>query len=129
MNDLVQDELKKVLSEWHTGKQVQGIALGHSVREVEVDGVRTHEHHVFRQKKTYAFVFDLIEANLEDLPLVDFAMFDAIADEKAKEFGLSAEERGAGVSLAWAALRRGWSRALSGFPDGHEITLKQETQA
>ena len=129
MNDLVQDELKKVLAEWHTGKQVQAIALGHSVREVEVDGVRTHEHHVFRQKKTYAFVFDLIEANLEDLPLVDFAMFDAIADEKAKEFGLSAEERGAGVSLAWAALRRGWSRALSGFPEGHEITLKQEAQA
>jgi hypothetical protein len=129
MNDLVQDELKKVLRDWHAGEKVQAIALGHSVREIEVAGERTHEHHVFRQKKTYAFVFGLIEANLEDLPLVDFTMFDAIADEKAKEFGLSVEERGAGVSLAWTALRRGWSRAIGGFPEGHEITLKQESQA
>lgn len=129
MNDLIQDELKKVLNDWHSGEQVRSIALGHTVREVEVDGMRAHEHHIFRQKKTHEFVFALIEANLEDLPLIDFGMFDAIADEKAKELGLSAEERGAGVSLAWAALRRGWSRAIGGFPEGHEITLKQETHA
>lgn len=129
MNDLVQDELKAVLAKWHSGEAVNAIALGHAQREVEVAGERTLEHHVFRQKKTYAFVFDLIEANLEDLPLVDFGMFDAIADEKAKQFGLSLEERGAGVSLAWAALRRGWARALGGFPEGHGITLKRETQA
>jgi hypothetical protein len=129
MNDLIQDELKKALSDWHSGEKVQAIALGHSVREVEVAGERTHEHHVFRQKKTYAFVFDLIEANLEDLPLIDFSLFDAVADEKAKAYGLSAEERGAGVSLAWVALRRGWNRALSGFPDAHTITLKRETEA
>ena len=129
MNDLIQDELKKALRDWHAGESVQAIALGHSMREIEVAGERTYEHHVFRQKKTYAFVFDLIEANLEDLPLVDFGMFDAIADEKAKQFGLSAEERGAGVSLAWAALRRGWSRAIGGFPDAHVITLKRETEA
>jgi hypothetical protein len=129
MNDLIQDELKKVLYDWHSGEQVRSIALGHTVREVDADGMRTHEVHVFRQKKTHDFVFALIEANLEDLPLVDFGMFDAIADEKAKEFGLTAEERGAGVSLAWAALRRGWSRAIAGFPEMHGITLKQESQA
>ena len=117
MNDLVQDELRQVLHDWHSGKQVSSIALGHTVREVEVDGMRSHEQHIFRQKATHAFVFALIDANLEDLPLVDFGMFDAIADEKAKEFGLTAEERGAGVSLAWAALRRGWSRAIAGLPD------------
>lgn len=129
MNDLIQDELKAVLAKWHQGEAVQAIALGHAQREVEVAGERTLEHHVFRQKKTYAFVFDLIEANLKDLPLVAFGMFDAIADEKAKEFGLSAEERGAAVSLAWVALRRGWSRAISGFTDANGITIKQETQA
>jgi hypothetical protein len=129
MNDLVQDELKAVLAQWSTGEKVNAIALGHATREVEVAGERTHEHHVFRQKKTYAFVFDLIEANLEDLPLIDFGMFDAVADEKAKVYGLSTEERAAGVSLAWVALRRGWSRAIGGFPDAHAITIKQETQA
>lgn len=129
MNDLVQDELKAVLAKWHTGEAVHAIALGHAQREVEIAGERTLEHHVFRQKKTYSFVFDLIEANLENLPLIDFGMFDAVADEKAKEFGLSLEERVAAVSLAWVALRRGWSRATGGFSEGHEITLKQETQA
>lgn len=129
MNDLIQDELKKVLKDWRAGAQVHSIALGHSVREVEVAGERTQEHHIFRQKKTHEFVFALIEANLEDVPLIDFGMFDAIADEKAKAFELSAEERGAAVSLAWVALRRGWSQAISGFPEGHEITLKREAQA
>jgi hypothetical protein len=129
MNDLIQDELKAVVHAWQTGHSVQSIVLGHTMREVYVDGLRGEEPHVFRQKKVHDFVFALIEANLEDLPLVDFSHFDAVAEEKAKEFGLSLEESAAGKSLAWAALRRGWKRALSGFPDGHEITLKQESQA
>ena len=129
MNDLIQDELRKVLHDWHSGESVHSIALGHSVREVEVDGMRTHEHHVFRQKKVYEFVFVLIETSLPDAPLVDFEYFDAVAQEKARDMGLSTEERAAGVSFAWVALRRGWARALSGFPDAHAISLKQESQA
>ena len=129
MNDLIQDELRKVLHDWHSGEAVRSIALGHSVREVEVDGQRSHEHHVFRQKKVHEFVFALIEASLPNAPLIDFDFFDAVAQEKARDLGLSTEERAAAVSLAWVALRRGWARALSGFPDAHAISLKRETEA
>ena len=129
MNDLVRDELAKVLADWNNGDAVQSIALGHSMREVERDGVRTQEHHIFRQKKTHEFVFALIEDNIEHLPLVDFVRFDAVAEEKAKEFRLTPEERGAGISLAWAALRRGWARAIAGFESAHTVTVKREHHA
>lgn len=129
MNDLIQDELEQVLRAWRSGMTVPSIVLGHSVREVEVNGQRTHEIHVFRQKKAYELVFALIETSLPDAPRIDFDYFDAVAQEKAAALGLSAEERAAAVSLAWVALRRGWGRALSGFPDAHAISLKKETEA
>jgi len=126
MNDLVQDELKDVLGRWHRGEGVSSIVLGHSVRR---NSEGAEEPHVFRQKKVHAFVFALLEICVQDAPLVDFAPFDAVAREKAHEFELSAEEQAAGTSLAWVALRRGWARALSNFPDGHKITVKAEAQA
>jgi hypothetical protein len=126
MNDLIQDELLGVLKMWRGGEAVTAIALGHSTR-VNADG--GEERHVFRQKKVYGYVFDLIEQCGHDAPLVDYVAFNALATDRAHEFQLSAEEQGAGKSLAWVALHRGWKRALSGFPEGHSITVKAEAQA
>ena len=117
MNDLVKGELTEVLTEWRAGKPVQSIMLGHP-----------HEGSVFRQTLTHAFVFALIESELGNWPVTNFHLFDVKAEEKAQAIGLTQEERGAGTSLAWSALRRGWKRAISGFPDTHTITVKQSGQ-
>lgn len=130
MHDLIQSELLTVLRDWREGNSVKSIALGHSTRAViQADGTTAHQQHVFRQKKTHELVFRLIELFLNSAPVVDFAYFDEVADERARELQLSAEEKAAAQSLAWVALRRGWTRALSGFPESHTITLKRETEA
>lgn len=117
MNDLIQDELREVLEEWRTGKPVQSIMLGHP-----------QEGKVFRQRLVHSFVFALIAEWVERWPVENFHLFDVSAEEKAQTIGLTNEERGAGTSLAWSALRRGWKRALTGFPDSHTITVKQLMQ-
>jgi hypothetical protein len=127
MNDLIQTELRDVLTKWREGNPVTSIALGHSMRFNDVLGAE--EPHVFRQKKVYALVFELIDLLLAEAPLIDFEGFDVVAKEKAHDLHLSAEEQAAGTSLAWVALRRGWTRAISGFPDGHKITIQREAEA
>lgn len=117
MNDLVESELKQMLEAWSMGEPVTSIMIGHP-----------QEGKIFRQTLTHEFVFDLIRTGLENWPVQNFHLFDVIAEEKAQALGLTPEERGAGTSLAWSALRRGWKRALSGFPDTHSITVKHVIQ-
>jgi len=130
MNDLIQDELRGVLSDWTGGKQVRSIALGHPVRVViDQHGNQAEERHEFRQKVTLEFVFRLIGNGLQQEQPIEFAWFHDMAEELGRGMQLSAEETGAAISLAWVALHRGWSRALTGFPDHHYISVTREAQA
>lgn len=131
MNDLIIDELRQVMNDWESGAPVTSIALGHSVREGKDDlGIRIDVPHVFRQKKTHAYVFELIDHALANPQAsYDFGQFDIVAQETARKFQLSVEEQAAGESLAWVALRRGWKRAIAGFNDGHSISVKREAEA
>jgi len=131
MNDLIQDELRGVLSDWTGGKQVRSIALGHPVRELKDHNgkVLGEERHTFRQKVALECVFRLIENGLEVEGPIDFAWFHDMAEETGRGMQLSAEETGAAISLAWVALHRGWARALTGHPDHQYISVTREAQA
>ena len=130
MNDLIQAELKSVLSDWKAGRTVKSIVLGHPVRQVtDRDGALVEERHVFRQKAAHECAFQIIEICLVEPTTENFELFHDIAKEKARELHLSAEEEGAAISFAWAVLLRGWKRALHGFDDVHSIDIHRETNA
>jgi hypothetical protein len=126
MNDLIQAELRQVVTDWMDGRRIQAIPLGHPVR-LNNDGVE--EPHVFRQKKAYDYCFSLIATALttDKQERLSWAMFSLLTDSAPKD--LSTEERQAAESLAWKALCRGWHNAISGFPEQHAIALTREADA
>ena len=128
MQDVIQNELTKVIADWRDGKQVRVIALGHPVRVNPKNGVE--ESHIFRQKVAYEFVFELLGSFLAtaDQP-VTFEFFTAIGQELAPDFNLSAEELEAALSLAWVVLRSGWNHALTGYAEHRYIFLTREVTA
>jgi hypothetical protein len=119
MDDLIQDELTQVLKAWQSGGSIRTIALGHPVRKVG----DVEQRHKFRQLTAYAYCFLLIETCLEERP-DSWEMFCVIAAAHAPR-DISLEEREAAESLAWKALVRGWNRATAGFPEEHEIRIRQ----
>jgi len=129
MHDLIQDELRSVITAWAEGRRIHAIPLGHPVRYNEK--TRAEEPHVFRQRRAYDYCFTLIHAGLEaqgqKQEALSWGLFLLLTSSAPKD--LSTEERQAAESLAWKALNRGWDRALSGFPESHEIMLAREADA
>lgn len=140
MQDLIEDELRRVLADWNAGKEIRTVALGHSTRvEGLKHGLPLEVRHSFRQRKAMAYVFQLIEAGLRlKMPFLWGDFFRLCLEER--EAGklkhdlqpldyLSKEEAEAAESLAWKALLRGWNFALTGFPDSRYITIAKEKVA
>jgi hypothetical protein len=137
VQDLIEDELRKVLADWNAGKEIRSIALGHSTRVEGVDahGSPLHVRNVFRQRKALAYVFQLIEAGLKlGMPFTWDLFFSLCLEERdtARLHGLqpadylSRQETEAAESFAWAALVRGWNRALTGFSDSQYVTIAKD---
>jgi hypothetical protein len=130
MNDLIKHELAEVIQAWADGRRIHAIPLGHPVHVVTDKNGTREERHVFRQKRAYDYCFTLIAAGLEQSPKFEaltWELFLLLTSSAPKD--LSTEERQAAESLAWKALNRGWGRALSGFPESHEIMLAREADA
>lgn len=114
-------ELEQIAQDWHAGKSVRVLKLGHS-RE-------------FRQVEAYECAFRLIaaftaESYRELLPgTVSHPEIETLAEDLARELALSEEEKSAAVSLASVALRYGLNTALAGFPEHQYITLTREVAA
>jgi len=127
MNDLIQDELRAIITDWTEGRRNHAIQLGHPVRRNEKTG--KEERHVFRQRKAYDYCFWLIAQALtsEKQERISWAMFSMLGDGAPED--LSTEERQAAESLAWKALCRGWKNAIAGFPDEHSIAIAREADA
>lgn len=131
MQDLIQNRVREVVSDWMAGKPVRTLALGHPV--VLVPGVkneRSHEEpHVFRQGKTFAYAIGLLGRHLKDAswPVLR-SRFETISTEARREDAgdLSKAELEAAESLAWKILRVGWDAAISGFESSRYVTLKRE---
>jgi hypothetical protein len=125
MKELINAELASVVNDWKAGRTVRSIIIGHPVRVANGAEVR----HDFRQKKAHDCVFAIIDVGIHGGVVDDFEGFHVFATEVAREHGLTAEEQGAAISLAWVALRRGWKSALVGFQEHHAISLNREAEA
>lgn len=129
MQDLIQDELRRVLAVWNSGRQLRLVALGHSTHVVPAHGnERAHEEPiVFRQKKAYGYVFAVIEGGLCSQSPESWEKFLQRCSEMEQVRGdLTREERAAAESLAWKAFCRGWNFAQSGFAAHRYVLIARE---
>lgn len=124
MQDLIRDDLKTLLADWHAGRPVRTLILGHSMRLMPAKGNEPayEEPIIFRQKRALAYAFALIDAALEDdVGLLLTRKFEHYCAGAPAD--LSREEKEAAESLAWKALLRGWSLAIAGHDNHRYITI------
>jgi hypothetical protein len=131
MQDLIEDELRKILAAWDAGEPIRSIPLGHStvVDGVDQAGMPREVHHVFRQRKAHAYAFQLIAAGLRlRPPFIHSDFWQIVLDVGTRATtDLTVQECDAAESLAWKALLCGWKVAIAGFPESGYILLSRDT--
>jgi fructoselysine-6-P-deglycase FrlB-like protein len=110
------NDLEQIMHDWHAGKSVRVLKLGHS-RE-------------FRQVHAYEGAFGIVVKFAEEGKSPEsFAAVALAGDEVTRELNLTNDEQAAATSLAWIALRNGWAKAIAGHPEHQYITLTREASA
>jgi hypothetical protein len=131
MQDLIEEDLRKVLAAWDAGEPVRSIVLGHStvVDGVDQSGMPREVRQVFRQRKAHAYAFQLIAAGLRlRPPFLHSDFWQIVVDVGARATtDLTVQECDAAESLAWKALLRGWRIAITGFPAESYISISRDT--
>jgi hypothetical protein len=130
MQDLIGDELRKVLAAWDAGNSIRSIPLGHStvVDGLDQSGMPREVRQVFRQRKAHAYAFQLIAAGLRlRPPFLHSDFWQIVLDVGTRATTeLSVQECDAAESLAWKALLRGWKIATAGFPESSYILISRD---